>query len=50
LPEHPALLLNDQNIRKRFEERYRASAAIYYREQPSFDEIAELIQRYISKL
>ena len=50
LPEHPALLLNDQNIRKRFEERYRASAAIYYREQPSFNEIAELIQRYISKL
>lgn len=50
LPEHPALLLNDQNIRKRFEERYRASAAIYYREQPGFDEIAELIQKYIAKL
>ncbi|MDO9253909.1 MAG: nucleotidyl transferase AbiEii/AbiGii toxin family protein [Bacteroidales bacterium] len=50
LPEHPALLLNDQYMRKRFEERYRASATLYYREQPSFDEITELIQRYISKL
>ena len=50
LPEHPALLLNDQNIRQKFEERYQASSALYYKEQPSFDEIIELIQRYISKL
>ncbi len=50
LPEHPALLLNDQYIRKRFEERYRASATLYYREQLSFDEIIGYIREYIPKL
>jgi len=50
LHEHPALLLNDQKIRQTFEERYLASAALYYRGQPNFDEIADLIQSYISKL
>jgi hypothetical protein len=50
LPEHPALLLNDQNIRQKFEERYQTSAALYYREQPSFDEIISYIQEYIPKL
>jgi hypothetical protein len=50
LPEHPALLLNDKNIRQTFEDRYRASAALYYREQPSFDEIISYIREYIPKL
>ena len=50
LPDHPALLLKDEKIRQTFEERYRASAALYYREQPSFDEIIGYIQEYIPKL
>ena len=50
LPEHPALLLNDHKIRQTFEERYRASAGLYYREQPSFDEIIGYIREYIPKL
>ena len=50
LPEHPALLLNDPKIRQEFEARYLASAALYYRDQPKFDEIVDGIHEYISKL
>ena len=50
LPEHPALLLDDETIRKTFKQRYRNSAALYYREQPNFDEMIGYIREYILKL
>jgi hypothetical protein len=50
LDEHPVLLLNDKMVRQTFEARYRASVALYYREQPSFDEIVDCIQETITKL
>jgi len=50
LHEHPALLLNDETTRNAFKQRYRDSAALYYREQPNFDEIIGYIREYIPKL
>ncbi|MCX6309128.1 MAG: nucleotidyl transferase AbiEii/AbiGii toxin family protein [Bacteroidia bacterium] len=44
---HPAFLIPDQNIRKAFESRYVASSKLYYKEQPSFQQVLSGIQEYI---
>jgi hypothetical protein len=50
LSEHPALLLSDKTIRKSFEERYKSTEKLYYREQPSFDAVIEGIQKHLHSL
>jgi hypothetical protein len=49
LPEHPALLLPDFEIRKSFIQRYRESAHLYYKGQPDFEIILALIKENIHK-
>lgn len=39
LNEHPALQLNDLEIRESFNNRYLSTSKLYYNEQPDFEEI-----------
>lgn len=50
LSEHPALLLPDDKIRQSFEERYRQTRSLYYRDQPSFSKLLKEIQKHIHLL
>jgi hypothetical protein len=50
LSEHPALLLSDKNIRNSFEARYRSTSKLYYRSQPSFENIIEEIHKHLERL
>ena len=47
LSVHPALLLQNPDIRKSFAQRYSDSASLYYREQPEFEVLLSGIQEYI---
>jgi hypothetical protein len=49
LIEHPALLLDDIEIRKSFEQRYKDSSNLYYAVQPDFDVILAGIKKHIHK-
>lgn len=44
LSEHPALLLEDEELLKSFIERYKSSSNLYYAGQPEFTEVLERIQ------
>ncbi len=49
LKEHPALLLSDQEVRESFKKRYLSTAKLYYKGQPSFEEILERIKSNLYK-
>ena len=50
LSEHPALLLNDIEIRMSFNSRYVSTSKLYYNEQPAFEEILTRIHSFMPKL
>jgi hypothetical protein len=50
LSEHPALLLPDKILRSTFENQYKRSAKLYYKNQPDFEVILAGIQEYIHLL
>jgi|SRR5690606_12161026 len=50
ISENDAFLLPSVEQRQRFKERYLATKALYYKEQPEFDEILERIAQHIDRL
>jgi hypothetical protein len=50
ISENEAFLLNDPEIKSDFIKRYQATAALYYRGQPDFDELLKRIKDNIHKL
>lgn len=48
--ENEAFLLSDEKIRHSLQKRYELTKALYYKGQPSFEEILERIQQYIHEL
>lgn len=50
ISENNAFLLPSVEQRQRFKERYLRTKALYYKEQPEFDEILERIGAYIDRL
>lgn len=50
IAKNEAFLLSNPKLRERFKERYTATAALYYKGQPNFDEIVEEIGKWVPKL
>jgi hypothetical protein len=50
IAENEAFLLQDAKLRTGFEERYKKTAALYYKGQPPFGELLDTIQNWIKKL
>ena len=50
LTEHPALCLNDLEIRTSFKNRYLSTVKLYYNGQPDFEDILARIKTYLPKL
>ena len=50
IAENPAFDLSDQTTRDRFARAYAATSALYYRGQPSLDDILRRIQEYADRL
>lgn len=50
IAENEAFLLNNPELRERFKERYKKTAALYYKGQPNFDEIMTEIGNWVKKL
>lgn len=50
MPENEAFLLSSTKQRERFRQRYIATKALYYKEQPDFDLLIKRIGQYIDKL
>lgn len=50
IAENQAFLLEDPKTRDSFRERYKATAALYYKEQPEFDELLHRIKEALPKL
>ena len=50
LTEHPALCLNDLEIRTSFKNRYLSTAKLYYNGQPDFEDVLERIKTYLPRL
>lgn len=50
LYQNEAFLLSDPVIRRTFIDRYKKTAALYYAEQPSFEQILESIKTHLSNL
>ncbi len=50
LREHPALLLNDLQIRELFKKRYQTTSKLYYNGQPEFEAILTRIQLHLNCL
>jgi hypothetical protein len=50
IAENEAFLVNNEQLRNRFIDRYKATAPLYYNGQPDFEEILEEIKRWIDKL
>ncbi|HET6252978.1 MAG TPA: nucleotidyl transferase AbiEii/AbiGii toxin family protein [Puia sp.] len=50
ISEHPAFLLTDAALVADFTERYRKTAALYYRGQPSFAGLITTIQNHLHRL
>jgi hypothetical protein len=50
LAEQEAFLLKDAQIRDRYEQEYKNTAALYYQGQPSFDEILGTLSESLNKL
>ena len=50
IAENEAFLLNDPAIRKDFIKRYKDTAALYYKEQPAFEDLLARIKENIDRL
>ncbi len=50
IAENEAFLLSDAKTRELYERSYQETAALYYQEQPSFEELLERIRSYIDRL
>jgi len=50
IARNKAFLLDDPKIRKRFTERYQATAALYYKDQPPFEDLLGTISQWLEKL
>ena len=50
LTEHPALCLNDLEIRTSFKNRYLSTAKLYYNGQPDFEDVLARIKTYLPRL
>lgn len=50
IAENHAFLLEDSKLRVRFEERYKMTAALYYKGQPPFNDMLSLITKSLNKL
>lgn len=50
IAKNEAFLLNDPELRKQFQQRYQSTAALYYKGQPSFDELLARIKKFIEKI
>ena len=50
LNEHPALCLNDLEIRTSFKNRYLSTVKLYYNGQPDFEDILARIKTYLPRL
>lgn len=48
--ENEAFLLTDTELRKRFKERYKKTAGLYYNGQPDFKEMIAVIGKWVGKL
>jgi len=48
--ENQAFLLNKHNLRKEFQKRYESTKALYYKGQPTFEELLQRIHQYIDLL
>ncbi len=47
IAQNQAFLLEDSELRERFRQRYEATANLYYKGQPSFEELLKRIKEYI---
>lgn len=50
IAENPAFLLKENSLREEFENRYKDTKALYYKVQPTFEEILQRIHQYIHLL
>ncbi|MBF0532558.1 MAG: nucleotidyl transferase AbiEii/AbiGii toxin family protein [Candidatus Omnitrophica bacterium] len=50
IAQQEAFLLKDKQIRKRYEQEYQKTAALYYQGEPSFDKIMETLSENLDKL
>ena len=50
IANNEAFLLNNPELRKRFTERYKKTAALYYKGQPNFNDIHSEISKWVGKL
>lgn len=50
ISQNQAFLLNDPEVRRRFEKRYEITAALYYNGQPKFSSIMDRIQSHLDHL
>lgn len=50
IAENEAFLLNNEELRNRFIQRYKATATLYYNGQPNFEEMLTEISKWIEKL
>lgn len=48
--KNEAFMLNTPSVRERFEKRYEITKALYYKGQPPFSEVLEMIHRFLDKL
>lgn len=50
IANNEAFLLNNPELRKRFRERYKKTAALYYKGQPDFNDLLPEIGKWVGKL
>lgn len=50
ISENPAFLLREENLKRNFKKRYESTKALYYKGQPTFEEILQRIRQYINLL
>lgn len=50
IADNEAFLLNDPELRERFKQRYKKTAALYYNGQPGFDDMLKEIKTWVGKL
>ena len=50
ISENDAFLLNDTDKREQFKRRYEATASLYYKGQPPFEDLLTRIREYVDKL
>jgi hypothetical protein len=50
LAEHPALLVEDEELKKSYERMYLATAKLYYNGQPALEEVLARIHKHLKIL